>query len=429
MRIITIDKVTPGMRLGDPIRGTRGQVLLTKGAILTEAYVATLRSLNIPAIYVADPDTADIKIPAPISPETRSKVQRTLAKTFEEVAKASDEIRKASADVLRQNLEADPALKAAAAAGAADCLYAIADDVELLLDELGNQEVLTGLNSIKTHDQYTFQHSIDVTVMALVLARRARWDRARMRAFGVGCLLHDIGKILIDPDLLNKAGPLTPEEFELLKGHTTLGYEMIRAIAPRLGPLAPQVAFQHHERQDGTGYPRGLKGNNRLGENVSGLIHDFGGLAAVADVYDAMSSHRPYRPALPIDEVVETIKNYGGTHLNQEAVSIFLSVVPPYPVCSTVAVANGPYAGYQGVVVAVPSRDIRKPVIRLLYDAGGNRVSPIDIATDSERDLKIRCVRETSSPHHSLGSGKMPPKQAKKAYAIPAAVLQALKAS
>jgi len=264
----------------------------------------------------------------------------------------------------------------------------------------------------------------------LVLARRAQWERSRIRAFGIGCLIHDIGKVLIEPALLNRAGALTPEQFERLKGHTALGYEMIRAIAPRLGSLAPQVAYQHHERQDGSGYPRELKGNSRLGENEPGTIHDFGALAAVADVYDAMTSHRPYRPALPVDEVVQTIKSYAGQHLNAEAVRIFLSGVAPYPICSPVVLENGPRAGCSGVVVEVPRDELARPVVRLLCNERGERIEPFEIALAVERDINVRWARGSAAapPAHSLGSAPVTPAKPKANYAIPAAVLQVLKA-
>src|SRR5258706_3750893 len=279
MHLVSIDDIVAGMRLGEPIRGARGQVLLTRGATLTPAYVNTLRTLGVPAILVDDPNTADVDVPYPISGETRARVLKDLTRAFDELSDATAEVRKSSSP----QTDLGPLVRAANTSATADCLYAVAKNVDLLLDELGNLETLVTPNSIKTPDLYVFQHSIDVTVMALVLAKRARWDRPRARAFGVGCLLHDLGKVLVETALLHRAGPLTPQQFEQLKAHTAIGYEMIRAIAPRLGSLAPQVAYQHHEREDGSGYPRGLKGNDRLGQNGSGTIHDFGALAAVAD--------------------------------------------------------------------------------------------------------------------------------------------------
>jgi HD-GYP domain-containing protein (c-di-GMP phosphodiesterase class II) len=430
MNLVNIDDIVPGMRLGEPIRGARGQVLLTRGATLTPAYVNTLRTLGVPAILVDDPDTADVDVPYPISSETRARVLKDLTRAFDELSDATADIRKSSSDrlTLKPDTDLRPLVRAANTSATADCLYTVAKDVDLLLDELGNLETLIVPNSIKTPDLYVFQHSIDVTVMALVLAKRARWDRPRARAFGVGCLLHDLGKVLVEPALLQRAGPLTPEQFEQLKAHTVIGYEMIRAITPRLGSLAPQVAYQHHEREDGSGYPRGLRGNDRLGQSGSGTIHDFGALAAVADVYDAMVSHRPYRRALPPDQVVETITAYAGCHLNAEAVRIFLSAVTPFPICSPVTLSNGSHAGYRGVVVKVPARNLSRPVVRVLYDNQGERIAPFEVALEAEGDLQVSSVRDPGPAAHSVGSAPVRAREAKVSYAIPEAVLRVLKA-
>jgi HD-GYP domain-containing protein (c-di-GMP phosphodiesterase class II) len=424
MHLVNIDDIIPGMQLGEPVRGARGQVLLTRGATLTPAYVNTLRTLGVPAVLIDDPDTADVDVPYPISGETRARVLKDLTRAFDELSDATAEVRKSSSP--KTDLQA--LVRAANNAATADSLYTVAKNADVLLDELGNLETLVVPNSIKTPDLYIFQHSIDVTVMALVLAKRARWDRARAKAFGVGCLLHDLGKVLVETALLHRAGPLTPEQFEQLKAHTVIGYEMIRAIAPRLGSLSPQVAYQHHEREDGSGYPRGLRGNDRLGQGGSGTIHDFGALAAVADVYDAMVSHRPYRRALPPDQVVETITAYGGSHLNAEAVRIFRSVVTPFPICSPVVLSSGPHAGYRGVVIKVPPRALTRPVVRVLYNDRGERIEAFEVALETEGDLQLSCVYTAGPSAHSVGSAPIQPKPAKPNYAIPEAVLRVLKA-
>jgi HD-GYP domain-containing protein (c-di-GMP phosphodiesterase class II) len=237
-----------------------------------------------------------------------------------------------------------------------------------------------------------------------------------------------MGKVLIEPALLNRTPTLTAEQFERLKAHTVVGYEIIRALSPRMGSLPPLVAHQHHERQDGSGYPRGLRGSHRLGENPPGQIHDFGSLSAVADMYDAMVSQRPYRRAMPFDEVVETIKGYGRNQLCAEAVRIFLATVPPYPVCSQVVVSNGEYAGCRGVVAKVSPRDLARPVVRLLQDANGAAVEPFDLHLESAPQLRVESVKPKGPMVHSLGSLPRVVVPPQPSYAIPEAVLRMLKA-
>jgi HD-GYP domain-containing protein (c-di-GMP phosphodiesterase class II) len=329
-------------------------------------------------------------------------------------------------ELLRAHLEDDKFARSLVSDGIGDAICSLADTVDDLTASLAGEKVLTGLNSIKAHDQYTFMHSLDVAIMGLVLGQRAGWDGVKLRSFGLGCLLHDLGKILIEPELLNKRGPLTPDEFERLKAHPQMGYEVIRATAPRLGTLVPAVAHQHHERQDGSGYPRQLRGSDRLGLNEPGRIHDFGAVCAVADTYDAMVSHRPYRRARPTDEVLATIVGYAGTHLNADVVRLLRQAVSPWPVLSAVRVKNGGRAGYEGIVTALQKNDLTKPRVRLLYDAARQRIAPIEVDLAVDRDVEIESVRDPGSQCDSLGSPKLKP-PVTHAYAVPRAVLAALK--
>jgi HD-GYP domain-containing protein (c-di-GMP phosphodiesterase class II) len=230
--------------------------------------------------------------------------------------------------------------------------------------------------------------------MGLVFARSLNWERWRLRAFGVGCILHDMGKLFIDPAILNKNGKLTEEEYKQVKAHPAVGYDLIKALATGLGVLAPHVAYQHHERQDGTGYPRGLKGTNTLGENRPDMIHDFGSVAAVADVYDAMTSDRPYRAGWTPERTLAMIRQGAGTHFNKQAVEIAASIVPPYPVCSNIRVTGGKYTGWQGVVAAVPRIDLARPKVRLLFNEQLRRVDPVELNLHVERDVPIEAAIE-----------------------------------
>ena len=430
MRLININFIERGMRLGEPVFGPTGQMLLAKGVELTPRYLERLRSIGVPAVYIQDADTSDVMIPTPIPPEARARILNNLTKAFDQVARSADVIREASAALLREEITSERFASAIKSTGAGDALSTTGQDVELMINQLSRHEVLTGLNSIKTHDRYTFMHSLDVTIMGLVLGQKLGWEKLKLKTFGIACLLHDVGKILIEPELLNKPGSLTVEEFEQLKTHTTIGSEIIQAIAPRLGPLVPQVALQHHERQDGSGYPRQLLGNDRMGVNEPGRIHDFSAVCAVADIYDAMTSHRPYRAARPTDEVVNTIGQYAEKQLCPEAVKIFLSVVTPYPVCSFVVVTSGRYVGWKGIVVNVAKVALHRPVVRLLYNPSGERSNPVELNLFVEKDAQIECVREGGpAPVDSLGAAPVRPAAPKRSYEIPPVVLAALRES
>ena len=399
MRLTHISRVQVGTKLAEPVWDGEGLLLLAGGIPLTEGHLAQLRALGRQALYVEDGDTADIVPPHPIRPEVRQQAVQNLTRSFGAVTKSLKQLRVSFPALARANFRTGPLADSLRSLKSDESLHKTFRDVNVMIDDLLERDVLLGLNSIKTHDSYTFQHSIDVTVMALVLAREAGWDKGRLRAFGIGCILHDIGKICVENAILNKPGKLTAGEYELVKAHPTVGYEVIRGVAPGLGYLVPHVAYQHHERQDGTGYPRGLKGDNELGSNPARMIHDFGAVAAVADVYDALTSDRPYRAGLPCDRAVSIITRESGSHFNAGVVKIFRSVVPPYPLSSEVRILTGKYAGHSGVVSAVSKRDMNRPTVRILFGAGGTRMEPVDIDLRVERDVNVEAVsREASLP-------------------------------
>jgi hypothetical protein len=124
------------------------------------------------------------------------------------------------------------------------------------------------------------------------------------------------------------------------------------------------------------------------------LVHDFGSLSAVADVYDALSSDRPYRAGYHPSRALEAIARMSGTHLNAEAVEILRRVIPPFPVCSEVRVLNGPYAGYAGIIADVPPKDITHPVVRILNDSSGRRVDAVQIDLAVDRDVRLAPIGE-----------------------------------
>jgi HD-GYP domain-containing protein (c-di-GMP phosphodiesterase class II) len=380
------------MTLGEPIHGASGQILLRRGVTLNARFITLLRNMGIPAAYIQDPDTADIEIPYAVKPETRAKVIANLTTVFQAISRQSNSFAQSARDIAQQDMRAERFARPMHAIANNAGLSELFVDVDALIEQALSNEVIAGLNSIKTHDQYTFQHSIDVTIMGLVLARRAGWDKQRLKAFGMGCILHDIGKIFIEPAILNKTGPLTAEEYRTVKGHPIVGRELIRAIAPGLGYLVLQVAYQHHEREDGSGYPRGLRGNNTLSAHPGGLIHEFGALSAVADVYDALTSRRSYRTGWTTDCAASHIISMAGTQFNRQAVEYFSAAVAPYPVCSDVRVVTGRYAGYVGVVSAVKNHDMQRPTVRLLFNAYGRRINPMEIDLSVDRDISIAAI-------------------------------------
>jgi HD-GYP domain-containing protein (c-di-GMP phosphodiesterase class II) len=386
MRKSPLTTVGAGSVLGKTLYNERGDVLLRKGAVLTDRYLSLLADKGFQTVHVQEPDTADIEIDDIVSEHVRANATKNIYRFLQVVENASKDLQKVPAERLGSALGSGE-LRDRARGNAYEALYSV---VESIIDDVLGATTLTGLTAIKTHDNYTFCHSVDVTITAIMLGKKFYFDRPALRQLALGCMLHDAGKTFIDAKILNKAGRLTSEEFELIKKHPTLGYQLLRNIQ-KDEFLANHVAYQHHERQDGTGYPRGLVGTNRIHRDAirSGHMLLIAEIAAVADVYDALSSDRPYRPGMNPEQVVETMRGMAGTHLNRDIVGHFLSIMPVFPVGLEVRVTQGRLKDYRGVVARINEKAMERPVVRIIYDDRGRRIQGFDLDLTKETTATI----------------------------------------
>jgi HD-GYP domain-containing protein (c-di-GMP phosphodiesterase class II) len=352
-----------GLRLARDLPATRpGQLpLLRTGATINERYQRALIGQGIHAVWVDDALSEGIEpeelVPEPVRAETASHVHTALDRARESFAASqplpAETLQELSAIVgrLAENLHDSP--------GAA-----------LALDDLA------------AADQYTHRHSINVTALGLMLARiqfrrdgwvdyrgQRRFDRVdeRLSLLGMGLLLHDVGKMAVPADVLNKPGPLDDREWELMRGHPDAGVALLDSRST--SPLILAVIRDHHERMDGSGYPRGIAGEE---------IHQFARIAAVADVYDAITSQRPYKPAAPAHVGVAAISGGHGSSFDPEVVATFRGTVFPFPVGTEVPLADGRV----GVVADVDPAQPDVPVVRIPDGDGAVEVA-VDTRTDA----------------------------------------------
>jgi putative nucleotidyltransferase with HDIG domain len=216
-----------------------------------------------------------------------------------------------------------------------------------------NQDALTSLARLKSFDDYTFAHCVNVCILSLALGRQMELDRADLEDLGTGAILHDIGKMLVPDKVLNKPGKLTDEEFAIMKSHAELGGEMLSGA--KINSTAMLVASQHHERYDGSGYHKGL---------AKRQIHIFARIAAVADVYDAMTSKRVYQNGMVPEEALKKLYLMRGTHFQPEIVERFIKCLGIYPIGTFVELNTGELA----VVRMVNRSHPMQPRIQLLSD-------------------------------------------------------------
>lgn len=395
MRRLAVSDLTPGLILARPLSNPRGDVLLHAGVELTGRYIEALASRGVSAVFVRDPDEDAIEQEDIVSERVRAAALSNIHRIFEFAATAMADLQGASPERFMRGLNDPRRRPSAAEAVQFQVLYRT---VEALLDEVLNADTLTGLNSLKSHDNYTFCHSVDVAITALFLGKKLFLPRSQLKALGAGCLLHDIGKSFVDQGLLVKPGKLTDAELGLIRQHPKLGYEYLRQ---RTSDILPKhVAYQHHEQQNGRGYPRGLTGANKVNRDSRelaevGRIALLAEIAAVADVFDALASDRPYRAGLPPENVVRIMQQMRGSHLNAEVLDAFCNVLPHYPVGLDLVVTAGRYEGFHGIVLATNRRAVDRPTIRLTRDARGARLSPpLELDLAREPDTFISCVLE-----------------------------------
>jgi putative nucleotidyltransferase with HDIG domain len=229
-----------------------------------------------------------------------------------------------------------------------------------------NRTALVALTALKEYDNYTFTHMVNVSILTMGQARGLGIDGTQLREFGVSALMHDIGKVRTPPEILKKAEKLTDEEFDLMRLHVIDGAEILRRT-PEMPKLAPVMAFEHHLRLDGTGYPFGVK---RHSLNLGTM------LCSIADVYDAMRSKRAYQQSFPTDRILAVLKRDDGQQFDQHLVRRFSQLMGIYPPGNLVKLDTGEMA----VVLRVYAPDPYRPKVRVIVGADGEKLlRPYDV--------------------------------------------------
>jgi HD-GYP domain-containing protein (c-di-GMP phosphodiesterase class II) len=346
VRLIPSRKIRNGAELArDVMTGPPGTApLLRAGVKLSERYATLLPKAGIGSVWIEDELGEAIDVVEPLTPETRAKVHRATGSALYAAGAA---------------LRSGSGMPAPVVDSLADVAAAMVTDL------LDCPDAALALEDLNAFDSYTHRHSVQVTVLGLLIARRAwakegwrdyrnrrRHDRIddRMRKLGLGLLVHDVGKLAVPPEILNKPGRLTDEEMRVMREHPDAGVELLRGAD--LSPLTLSVVRDHHERPDGSGYGSGKAGAE---------IHEFPRIAAVADVYDAITSERPYKAAAPPHVGVRIIREGENSQFCPEAVRHFRAVVFPYPVGHEIQLPDGRV----GVVSAVDPETPDEPTVRV----------------------------------------------------------------
>lgn len=227
--------------------------------------------------------------------------------------------------------------------------------VESITDSIfRNKDAFISLSRIKSKDEYTFQHSVSVCALLVAFSKAMEYEHDVILEAGIGGLLHDVGKMKVPDHILNKPGPLTDLEFLDMRSHAALGRELLKQT-PGVPKVAILITGQHHERYDGTGYPDKIQKDE---------ISQLGQMAAIVDVYDALTSDRVYHKGMEPTAALKKLFEWSKFHFNAELVQHFICLIGIYPVGTLVKLESGLLA----VVVSPGNENLLRPIVRTVYD-------------------------------------------------------------
>ena len=246
---------------------------------------------------------------------------------------------------------------------------------------------LMALTALKKYDNYTFTHMVNVSVLAMSQARSLNLEGPILREFGFAALMHDIGKVNTPLEVLNKPGKLDKDEFDVMKRHVIDGAHILRKT-PEMPALAPIVAFEHHLKQDLSGYPENI-GHRNL--NLCTMV------VSIADVFDALRSNRPYREGLATDRIRSIMGEQGNPAFNQKLLKRFVNIMGLFPIGNLVRLNTDEV----GVITAEHPTDPFRPQVKIAFNEKGERLEEPFLANTWERDTRgeyPRAVVEAIDP-------------------------------
>ncbi len=332
MEKTTLDKAIIGTVIAKDVYGIDGKLLVKRGSTFREPFVDSFREYGVQEIFIEKNGN--------MTPETVTEIKKTL--NIRDVIHdktrlhANQQMKKT---IGRMNTVSNTNIRK------------ISQLVENMIEELlQNKDFVLALSQMRSIDDYTYQHSVNVGVLSLMIGIDMGLDKAALKQLGTGAMLHDIGKTMISEDIIKKPSKLTREEFTEVKKHTEYGYEMLRHTD--ISEEAAQIALFHHEKYNGSGYAKGLKGE---------AIPLFSRIVSVADAYDAMSNDRVYQKKISHDKVFREITHLGNIHFDKEIMEKFARHLNIYPTGSGIILNSG----QRGIVLDQNNLYPESPLVRI----------------------------------------------------------------
>jgi HD-GYP domain-containing protein (c-di-GMP phosphodiesterase class II) len=348
VRKISLERARAGVHVARTIQSLDGIVLLSAGSELTEEKILQLKRYNITEIYVEDELSKGIVVSDIVKEDIVLDVKAKI-----------------------KTIMTTPSIKISVDG------KKIKEMVEKLLENILRSDfIIANLSDIRSIDDYTYSHSVNVCILSLITGIALGIKGESLRELGVGALLHDIGKIMIDEQILQKPTNLTINEFDEVKKHTVYGYEILKNSSD-VNSTAHIIALSHHERKDGSGYPYSLKNND---------IPVPARIVAISDVYDALTTNRIYRKKMLPHEVVDYMCSLSNKHFDKTVLDAFISHIANYPVGTAVKLNSGE----KGLVAKYNKNFPNRPVVRIVIDENGKMlVKPKEIDLFRKPEYRI----------------------------------------
>ncbi|MGB9553871.1 MAG: HD-GYP domain-containing protein, partial [bacterium] len=326
---------------------------LREGVTLTNRLIARVKEAGFEYVYIRDRRFRDVDLEETISYDVRRQALVTLNDSFSSIVKG----KQTSLEPIRRLVD------------------------EIIDEVLSSRRSVVSLVQLRQHDDAVFSHSVNVSALSVFLGKFLGLSRQQLRLLALGSLMHDLGKVRVPLEILNKPDRLLPEEWEVMRKHPLWSVELMTGKSPE-EVVSITVALQHHERLDGSGYPYGLTEED---------IHFLSRICACSDVYDALTVDRPYRKRFSYAEALEYLMGNAGKLFDLQVVTAMVRHIAPYPVGEMVRLTTGEI----GVVVKLNEGLPIRPVVRIIKDQYGNALEkPRDVDLLRELTVAVLCLAD-----------------------------------
>ncbi|MFC1651144.1 HD-GYP domain-containing protein [Candidatus Latescibacterota bacterium] len=390
MRLCSVKDLDDGMVLGKSLYETNGKLLLGAGFRISDFMKSKLVSRKYTHVYIMEEGTDDIVPEDVISDELKMQAKLELASGVSEIqkqAKFQDVSLSKAKDLIKSGYLKD-----------VNITLAMSNVVEDILRDISSAGAnFAKMVMIKSEDSYFFDHACNTAVLAILIGKQYRFSKDELKSLALGTFLHDIGKKVLEQ---MKENEIPGKTADLYNEHPTFGYLLLDNSGGKVTPMETQIVNQHHELQDGSGFPIGLQGQNQppvktVNTDSKGRIYRLAEICCVVNAFDNMVYNPTKSKQLSQGQALKQMILDSGRLYNKNIVQTLLKVVPYYPVgisVKVVEIIDPLLIGYLGVVAKINEVDINKPVIVLIKDKFQKKIKPIVIDTSKLKHVELEVL-------------------------------------